>query len=211
MKTEELTISIAQFADGTLPDAERTRVEALLENHAELQSLYAEEQSLTALLRSDPLPNLDWDKLASRFSSAVDDGLQEHVDRASWAMRFQRATSYFGARGMVAAAASFIIGLGLTTYMMRPGPTPIADNLHLIHAGIDHPAPPTSVALVVDGPQEDRPIGRAVEEISIGPGGTYATASAPSPYSEEISARPARVMIAAEAPPEQASSPAAPF
>jgi anti-sigma factor RsiW len=216
VKTEELTISIAQYADGTLPAAERTRVEALLESDAELQGMLGQEQMLTALLRSDPLPQLDWDELAVRFSNAVpvDLTLGRKVPRrdrlvgSSW-MRFGPLTIPLNVRSVFAAAASFIIGLGLATYLMRSAPKPIADNTNGATSTIDHNS--ASVAFVVDGPQEDQPVGRAVEEVSIGPGGSYASASAPSPYSEEISARPARVMIAAEAPAVQASTPTSPF
>jgi anti-sigma factor RsiW len=210
VKTEELSISIAQYADGTLPDAERARVEALLESDAGAQAAVREEQALTALLRSDPMPQLDWDQLAVRFSAAIDDQMQARVDRASWAMRLRSATAYFGARGMIAAAASFVIGLGLATYLLRPAPKSLADGG--LKSVVDSQSPnAASVAMVVDGPQEDQPLGRAVEEVSIGPGGSYASAAGPSPYSDDISARPARVMIAADAPTEPTLIPASPF
>ena len=207
MQTDEQTISIAQYADGTLPAAERSRVEALLQSDAELQALLGEEQSLTNFLRSDPLPPMDWDALSVRFSNAIDDEMAERIERASWALRFRRTASYFGAGGMLAAAASFVVGLGVATAVMRSGsttPTLVAD-------GTPSPQHHLEAVAVVDGPREDQPTGRAVEEVSIGPGGAYAGASAPSPYSEEMSNRPARVLIAAEALPVQASTPAAPF
>jgi len=211
VKTEELSISIAQYADGTLPVAERARVEALIESDADAQAAVREEQALTGLLRSDPMPQMDWDELAVRFSAAIDDQMQARVDRAGWAMRLRSATAYFGARGMIAAAASFVIGLGLATYLLRPAPKSLADGG--LKSVMDSPSPTngSSVAMVVDGPQEDQPLGRAVEEIFIGPGGSYASAAGPSPYSDDISARPARVMIAADAPPAPASIPTSPF
>jgi len=210
VKTEEQTISIAQYADGTLPAVERSRVEALLETDAELQAFLSEERALTTLLRSDPLPKMDWDALAVRFSSAIDEEIEQRIERASLALRLRRTASYFGARGFIAAVASFIVGIGLATVVMRTSskPNPIVAETN----GTTVEQQPLQSVAVVDGPREDQPIGRAVEEISIGPGGTYAGASAPSPYSEEISNRPARVMIAAEAPQLlQNAPPASPF
>ena len=64
--------------------------------------------------------------------------------------------------------------------------------------------------MVIEGPREDQPAGKVVEEISIGPGGSYAKAPSLAPYAEEIDTRPARVVIAAGVSLEDAP-PASPF
>ena len=208
MNTDQLPISIARYADGTLPQSERARVEALLSSDPSATAMLQEEQALTGLLRSDPLPEMDWDSVAARISGAIDDEIQQRVDRASWMLRLRSATAYFGARGLIAAAASFVLGLGLAAYTFHSAGPEIA-----INGKPSDVAPSVAdnnlMRVAVDSTPDDQSTGRAVEEVSIGPGGTYASGSGPSPYSDEISARPARVVIAADGPaqPSYGSSP----
>ena len=73
---------------------------------------------------------------------------------------------------------------------------------------------PGPVAMVIEGPEEEKPVGAVVSEVSIGPGGTYAKAPSLAPYAEEMDSRPTRVVIAAGTPVAPVSveeAPASPF
>ena len=64
MTPDELEISITQYLDGTLADDEREPLEAHLAEDPAAQALLVGERVLTELLRSQPLPEVRWDRLA---------------------------------------------------------------------------------------------------------------------------------------------------
>ena len=75
MTPEELEFNICQYLDGTLPDAQRTVLEALLEHDAAARQLLAEHRKLDAAMKNvSPLPELQWDRLADHFVNAVEFG-----------------------------------------------------------------------------------------------------------------------------------------
>jgi negative regulator of sigma E activity len=71
MDLEQLEFTITQYLDGTLPPEESAALQVRLANDPEARALLAEHQKLTALLRAEGLPELDWDELASDFSAVV--------------------------------------------------------------------------------------------------------------------------------------------
>ena len=182
INSDELEFSITQFLDGTLDEAGRAALEARLADDPEARAMLEEHRVLTGALRSNPLPPVQWDKLSDSISTAIDDQLAERTERASWAIRLLRNPAY------VALAASVLIAVGLAIHFMtqnHPG-------------GSTTPSPSAAVvALDVQGPQEDRSAGPPVEEVSIGPGGSYSHASSLAPYADEIDTRPTRVVVAA--------------
>lgn len=185
MSNEQLEFLISQYADGTLPEAQRVELERRLVDDTEAQALLAGDRALTDLLRSDRLPDVRWDRLAESISGAIDQQLQERADRASWWMRHRLPTS-------LAVAASAFIAIGVAIHVLAP---------HHSHTVADHgPIKEVSheaVAMLnVQGPQEDVSSGPQVTQISIGAGGSYAKDSALAPYADEIDSRPSRVVIA---------------
>ncbi|HEY8748563.1 MAG TPA: hypothetical protein VIM11_11355, partial [Tepidisphaeraceae bacterium] len=135
-----------------------------------------------------------WDALAERISGAIDQQMEGRVARASWMMKMRWP-------GYAAAAASVGLIAGIAMHLLSQ-PRGQLDGTH------DGTA---SVAMVIEGPQEDSPAGPMVTEVSIGPGGTYAKAPALAPYADEIDSRPTRVVIAAGMPAEAEEPPTSPF
>lgn len=193
MTRDELEISISQYLDGTLGEDERLAVEARLADDAEAQALLAEDRELTAALRSVPLPEVHWDRLAESISSAIDDQLAERTERASWWLRLRMPAG-------LAVAASALLAIGIAVHVLqrpsagiKPNPNP---NPGMV-------AVAASSVLVIEGPQADAPTGHAVAEITIGAGGSYAKDASLSPYADELDSRPSRVVIASANPPER--------
>ena len=185
MTREELEFSVCEYLDGTLGEAERVALEGRLASDPEAREILCEERALTVALRSGELPEVKWDSLAERISGGIDEELEERVERASWAIRAR--SPWF-----MAAAASVGLVLGLAVFYgvnQRGG-----------NSGGTGGVTPVPVALVVEGPQEDRPAGPVVTEVSIGPGGSYAKAPSLAPYADEMDTRPTRVAIAAGTP-----------
>jgi negative regulator of sigma E activity len=71
MTLEQLEFSITQYLDGTLPPEEQGALEERLATDPQAQALLDEHQSLTALLRSQPIPELDWADVARDLSAVV--------------------------------------------------------------------------------------------------------------------------------------------
>jgi anti-sigma factor RsiW len=193
MTRDELEFSISQYLDGTLDESLKSALEARLSGDAEARAMLEEDRALTAMIRSQPLPDVRWKKLAASIGQAIDEHVEERVTRVSWILRASR-------QGYVAVAASIVLAAAIAVHFLR---TP--QEAH--PSNVQPPAP--LVALDVQGPQEDQPQGPSVEEVAIGPGGSYAHASSLAPYADEIDTRPARVVLAAAAPvaTEQSSQP----
>ena len=201
MTRDELEFSICEYLDGSLGEAERIALEARLQSDPEAQEILRRERALTVALRTDRLPEVKWEALAERISGAIDEEMEQRVQRASWAIR-ARSPWFMAA----AASVGLVRGLGVFFAAHQHGGNPGG-------MGGTGGVTPASIALVVEGPQEDRPNGPVVTEVSIGPGGTYAKAPALAPYADEMDTRPTRVAIAAGTPVavEHDEAPASPF
>src|SRR6185437_1220044 len=147
MTRDELEFSISQYLDGTLPEAQRPALEARLAADAEAQAILAEERALTRLLRSEPLPEVRWDRLAESISSAIDEQLDERVARASWWVRFRLPAG-------LAVAASALLAIGIATYVLMHGNRAVVNP----NPGAN-PNPVAVATLTVEGPQADEPSG----------------------------------------------------
>ncbi len=74
MTRDELEFSLSQYHDGTLGPVERAAVDEVLANDADARAMLAEFGRLDALLKRTPgAPELAWDKLHARISSALDE------------------------------------------------------------------------------------------------------------------------------------------
>jgi anti-sigma factor RsiW len=191
MANEELEFSISQYADGTLSDEQRLALESRLADDAEAQALLAEDRSLTDLLRSAPMPEVRWDRLAESISTAIDKQMEERAARASWWFRHRIPAG-------LALAASILLAIGIAIHLLVPGHGP-GQERGPVRTLSTH----TMAMLNVEGPQEDAPAGPQITQISIGAGGSYAHDSSLAPYADEIDNRPSRVVIASGLAPEQ--------
>jgi hypothetical protein len=77
MSPEQLEFILTQYLDGTLPAADAVALERVLETDPTAQALRDEHERLTALLRSQPLPEIDWDDLARDFCAVVTGNVDE--------------------------------------------------------------------------------------------------------------------------------------
>jgi hypothetical protein len=78
MSPEQLEFILTQDLDGTLPPEQLDALERTLEN-SRAQSLRDEHERLTALLRSQQLPDMDWDDLARDFCAVVTGTVDEQT------------------------------------------------------------------------------------------------------------------------------------
>jgi hypothetical protein len=181
--TDELEISIAGYLDGTLADDERKALEAHLAQDPVAQALLEQERALTDLLRSQPLPKVQWDRLAESISSAIDDQLEQRVEQASWRLRMWSPAG-------LAMAASVLLAIGVSSYVM------LHSTATTNQAQVSSVAHTQTAMLIVEGPQSDEPDGAVVSQITVAAGGSYAKDSSLNPYADDIDTRPSRVVIA---------------
>jgi anti-sigma factor RsiW len=190
MTREQLEFSISQYLDGTLAEDERAALEARLADDAEAQTLLAEDRSLTTLLKSAPMPEVQWDRFAESISSAIDTQLEERVARASLWMRMRLPAG-------IAIAASALLAIGIAMHLLSQSPQDTGP-YRLV------PVQSNATAMIdVQGPQSDAPSGPVVLQITIAAGGNYAKDSSLSPYADEMDSRPSRVVIASGLTAEQ--------
>ena len=182
MIDEQLEFQIAQYADGTLPAAERAALEQVLATDAQARALLDEYRRLDASLKRElPLPVINWDRLAAHLSDAVAD-----EDRATttiaWPLRNW---------GKLAAAAAILLVIGaMALWILRP-----AANTDIVVGpqSPQKPDPSTAVAIVeVVGPQTTTQ--PAVAQIEIGP--SQWAKQTNFAVTEQVVYRPSRVLIA---------------
>jgi len=171
---------ISQYADGTISDADRAALEAILAQDADARALLAGEQRLTRFLSAAnaPMQVVHWDALAARISAAV--------DRAEEPAPSYRLVSRWSPVGMALAASLLIASsIGISVYLSTQ------------HTGAVLPQQ-TAIAnpvLIVTGPvAEAAPNG--VAEVSIGPAPQLAGNSDVSRYSSDLVTHQSRLIIA---------------
>src|SRR4051794_22527330 len=71
MTLEQLEFAITQYLDGTLPAEELGALERRLAEDAAARGLLEEHRALTAFLRSEPGPDMDWAEVACDLSAVV--------------------------------------------------------------------------------------------------------------------------------------------
>jgi anti-sigma factor RsiW len=162
---EDPDYALSQYADGTLPEGERVAVEAQLAAAPDARATVAGYRRLDALLREPP-PDLDWDRLAERFSAGLGaDDAPVVVGRIGFAVRRWTWTL-----GSLAAAA--VVAVTVARMAHRSGtPTPTAR----ITGPVSHIAGPE--VAVVSGPAVEAGSGAALSQVSIGPSPALARAS----------------------------------
>src|SRR6185312_8276827 len=177
MTRDELEFAISRYLDGTLPAEERASLEAQMASDPQAQAMLEQERSLTAAIRaSSPLPAIEWDQLALQISQAVDEQAEARMRKVSWSLRF-------GPSAFLALAASVLLAVGIGVLLVVGPRTSPSSTPH-------NPVAPQT-ALLVQGPEEEKPAGPSGIDVSIGPGGSYAKAPSLAPYADEIDSRPA--------------------
>jgi len=71
MTPEQLELAITHYLDGTLPPEDVAALEETLAHDPGAQGLLKDHEKLTELLRSDPLPELDWSEVASDLCAVI--------------------------------------------------------------------------------------------------------------------------------------------
>jgi anti-sigma factor RsiW len=77
MSPGQLEFAITQYLDGTLPPEQWDAVRNRLGSDPQAQAYLAEHEKLTALLRSQTLPDLDWAEVARDLSAMVTGSVDE--------------------------------------------------------------------------------------------------------------------------------------
>src|SRR5438105_9598088 len=146
MNREQLEFSISQYLDGTLPDEQRSLLERRFEADAEARKLLAEYRALNDVLRiENPMPEMNWERLADRLSASLAD---EDLPAVSYRIRPRFSFTALA----IAASVLIVIGAGALLFRRSPAPAPR----------------PTGIAQV-DGPHITPTTAPAIAEISIGP------------------------------------------
>jgi anti-sigma factor RsiW len=194
MFDEQLEFAISQYADGTLPPSRRDALEAQIADDPALSQLLKEYRQLGSAFRIvEPLPSIDFDRLATHLSDCVSeqDEAARHVPiyQMPWVRRVVGLA--------VAACLAIIIGVEFDHVAVH-GNKPAA--------GAVGP-----VQLAVTGPAADAPAGAVVSLISIGPSPAVATDDSALRYSDsDVVAQPQRVVIASSDAPVQ-DTPVTPY
>jgi anti-sigma factor RsiW len=163
MIDEQLEFQIAQYADGTLPPAERAALEQLLARDAHARVLLNEYRRLDATLKSElPVPAMNWNRLAAHLSDAV-----AEEDRATTTLTIGWSIRSWG---KVAAAAAILLVVGTIALLALRPQAPVTNVSVNTHPSPDNPTPPTAVAIVeIAGPAVQAASQPAVAQIDIGP------------------------------------------
>ena len=172
MNRDQLEFAISQYVDNTLSAADRSALERHIESDPEARQILTEYRTLNEMLRGHlPAPQVEWDRLAEKFSGAVaQEEMPARVLRMPWVG--------IGSGLAIAASVLLAVGVGFFVYRQRNTTT----------------TQPQAVAIVqIEGAQ--LAAAPAVVQIEVGP----ATEVADAQYllSEGIVYRPSSVRLIA--------------
>jgi anti-sigma-K factor RskA len=196
MTRDELEFSLSQYHDGTLGPVERATVDEVLSTDADARAMLAEYARLDALLKRAPgAPELAWDKLQARISSAV------HDAEAPAVPTFKIGNWSRVVGGVVALAAAIAIVVSVT--MRNPIAKPQSGGPRVLEVAVG-PAD--------GGPAPSIQVGStnlASANVSVGPSPQMALSG--WEYDSAFLERPSRVVIAVSPEPGQDGGSPAPF
>jgi anti-sigma factor RsiW len=162
MIDEQLEFLISQYADGSLPESERTVVELRLQTDGEARALLEEYRALDASLKAAmPMPAVNWDRLAEHLSEAV---AGERENRATTVL------GRIGTWGKLAIAAAVVIavaGVALWTQLNTGDNVQVVENVPNNNTVTPDPRPAPLV--VVRGPAPEATSAAPVVVVSVGP------------------------------------------
>lgn len=171
-----LEFVISQYVDGTLSEAGRSQLEALLANDPAARALVEQHRKLNEVLRAIPMPGVRWELLAERIGNAVAEADAPAVSYRLFTRRFVMP---------MAMAASLLIACGLAITIYLAGHK---------QGNVWRVAVAQPVVQVYGPVAESAP--NVVEEISIGPAQQAGGQAAIARYSDELVSHTPRLVIA---------------
>ncbi|CAN5450670.1 hypothetical protein BH09PLA1_BH09PLA1_36850 [soil metagenome] len=198
MTRDELEYSLSQYHDGTLPPLERATLDERLASDAEARAMLAELGRLDALLKSEPMPELAWDQLQSRISSALDQAEPPAIRTfkiGAWAR-------VVGGAVALAATIAIVVSVVMRDQVVQPASnTPGSIQISIEPAGAGStPVGPTGDSIA---------IGPAITDVGVGPSPQMPLAG--WSYESAFLDRPSRVVIAVSPEPVQDGGSSGPF
>jgi hypothetical protein len=82
MTPEQMEMAITEYLDGTLPAERVAALEEVLATDAEARRVLEQHRRLTALLRAEPLPEMNWGELGKDFAAVVTGTVDEDARAA---------------------------------------------------------------------------------------------------------------------------------
>jgi hypothetical protein len=205
--SSELDILISRYAEGdALTPAERERVEKALDTDAAANDLLASEHRLTDLLRSAPLPEVNYELLATRISASIPQ-VPVHGETPATAHRS------FWSGSKLALAASVLIAAGVAIPLLnRSGPV---DSTPTINRTMTSGADPVATAApmtirAVDGNTAVATTAAGTQDVTVGPSPALVGRPVADRYAETNTNRPAKVVITGENSATPSDNPLAP-
>jgi anti-sigma factor RsiW len=185
---------ISQYADGTISDVDRTRLESALSDKAELSELLAAERKLSDFLReSSALPAIQWEALGERISAAV-------AEADEPAASYRVTPRWINAPLALAASLLIASAIGFTFYLSQRAAVTPSGNVAMAKPSV----------LIVTGPlAEAAPNG--VSEITIGPPANSDAKFSLARYSQDLVTRPSRLVIASGINPQSSDLSSLPY
>jgi anti-sigma factor RsiW len=188
---DKMDILIDAYASGqTLSPDEREAVERALDNSATANEQLAMEYRLTELLRSAPLPAVNYDLLAQRISATLPAAIPSQDTNPSTANRAFWSRS----RSIFALAASVLIIAGITIPLLKQnssGNSPFSAGTSV--------GPRPIVIRAVDSAASIASVPAGVQNVAIGPSPALAKSTiGQQGYAELNSKRPSQVVISGE-------------
>lgn len=176
MSDEQLHFAISQYVDGTLPPAEVAALEKRLQEDAAARRLVDEYRRIGDLMQvALPEPEVDWDKLSTQISAAIDREVVPVMDDVPVTYRIGVWKPLAMAAALLLCATVAVVtfkgsheGTGNTH---APAPVAVNANPAIPVAPTPQPQAPT-VALAMTQIQvltTEKPSGSPVLEVQIGP------------------------------------------
>lgn len=198
----DLETLISRYAAGEeLPVAERERVERELDKTAEANEMLATEHRLTELLRStDPLPPINFDRLAKRISANIPQTPAAGTSSTDWSdgssMKIRRPLLRWST---LALAASVLIAVGVAIPMLSrdSGGGPVGPG---IGRGPTLPTPNETVVTVraVDGSGSMAVAPTGVQNVTVGPSRALAERPTAIGRADASTSRPSKITISGD-------------
>ena len=190
MITEDFEFLVSQYADGTLADEQREAVRARIEADPVATALLAEFRRIDQMVGdSSPIPMIDYSRLQSNISAAIDNNRPAVAGRIGQAFQSWKMWT--------SVAAGLLIAVGIGGMMTHRSPT-VAVNPTIVPTNAKSNPSPTQTPgeMVVAGPAVEAPAGPAVEQIKIGPSPALAARGPAGQYADDLMTRPSSVKIA---------------